>query len=158
MPTLLLMRLGAVVAVLGMVFYAGYNFGSRAGAIESAKAAEKIAEYEQNLSDERASSVEQARKTEQQWREAFDANARRLNDEKASISASLELALNGLRSRAMRTLDPSGNPRTPCNGSSGAELSREDAEFLVREAARADTIRSGLSECYANIDSLRRSK
>jgi hypothetical protein len=43
-------------------------------------------------------------------------------------------------------------PGVECEGASGRELSREDAEFLAREAARADAIRAGLEACYAAID------
>ena len=37
----------------------------------------------------------------------------------------------------------------------GATLSAEDAEFLIREAARADQIRIGLESCYKQYDSLK---
>jgi nucleoid-associated protein YgaU len=38
-----------------------------------------------------------------------------------------------------------------CNGST---LSAPDAEFLIREAARADEIRIGLEACYKQYDSI----
>ena len=38
-----------------------------------------------------------------------------------------------------------------CNG---AALSAPDADFLIREAARADEIRVGLQACYKQYDSL----
>jgi len=38
-----------------------------------------------------------------------------------------------------------------CNG---ATLSAPDADFLIREAARADEIRVGLQACYKQYDSL----
>lgn len=138
--------------------YAGYYFGSREGAVAIARAEARIAQYEKELADLRAASVEQSREIERQWQAAFDANARRLTDEKASIAASLELALNSLRSRAMRTIDSSGSPGAHCKGATGAELSREDAEFLIREATRADKIRAGLMACYDSIDALKPKK
>ena len=39
-------------------------------------------------------------------------------------------------------------------GGTGANLSSEDALFLIREAARADIIRTGLQACYDQYDSL----
>ena len=39
-----------------------------------------------------------------------------------------------------------------CNG---ATLSSGDAEFLIREAARADKIRIGLEACYQQYDSIK---
>jgi hypothetical protein len=45
-------------------------------------------------------------------------------------------------------------PGATCQGATGAELSGEDAKFLSREAARADTIRAALIGCYAAYDAL----
>jgi len=43
------------------------------------------------------------------------------------------------------------------NGQSGTgtTLSAEDAEFLIREAARADKIRVGLEACYKQYESIK---
>jgi len=38
------------------------------------------------------------------------------------------------------------------SGCTGARLFGDDAEFLIREAARADTIRVALKSCYAQYD------
>lgn len=58
-----------------------------------------------------------------------------------------------LRNRPSR-LPASGNPGAACAGTTGAELSRSDAEFLIREAARADTLRAALIACYGYADAL----
>lgn len=42
-----------------------------------------------------------------------------------------------------------------CQGSSGAELSRQDAEFLTRLAAEADTLAAALQSCYKQYDTVR---
>jgi len=44
------------------------------------------------------------------------------------------------------------NTKSICQGATGKELSRPDAEFLTREAARADKIRLGLDICYKYAD------
>ena len=66
------------------------------------------------------------------------------------INNQLVDAISQLRSR------PSNATKTingqDCNG---ATLSAPDAEFLVREASRADTIRIGLEACYKQYDSIK---
>lgn len=68
------------------------------------------------------------------------------NDEIASINARLSVALAGLRNRPERRPDM---PQTAaaCVGATGSDLSGPDAEFLSREAARADQLRSALNQC-----------
>jgi hypothetical protein len=65
------------------------------------------------------------------------------------INTQLVDAVSQLRSR-------SSNATKTINGQdcNGAALSAPDAEFLVREAARADEIRVGLQACYKQYDSL----
>ena len=67
----------------------------------------------------------------------------------ASINNQLVDAIGQLRSRPNRA-------QSAANGScgTGATLSAEDAEFLVREAARADVLRTALSACYQQYDSV----
>ena len=66
------------------------------------------------------------------------------------INTQLVDAVSQLRSR-------SSNATKTINGQdcNGATLSSPDAEFLVREAARADEIRVGLQACYKQYDSLK---
>ena len=65
------------------------------------------------------------------------------------INNQLVDAISQLRSR-------SSNPTKTINGQdcNGATLSAPDAEFLVREASRADEIRVGLQACYRQYDAL----
>ena len=67
-----------------------------------------------------------------------------------AINSQLVDAISSLRSR------PSSATKTingqDCNG---AALSAPDAEFLIREAARADKIRVGLESCYAQYDAIK---
>ena len=67
----------------------------------------------------------------------------------ASINAQLVDAIGELRKRPSRAQASSNG-----QGGTGATLFADDAEFLTREAARADIIRTGLSACYAQYDSL----
>ena len=66
------------------------------------------------------------------------------------INTQLVDAISSLRSR-------SSNATKTINGQdcNGATLSATDAEFLVREAARADQIRIGLQACYNQYDAIK---
>ena len=65
----------------------------------------------------------------------------------ANINSQLADALIGLRNRPNRS-------QSSNNGQSGtgATLFAEDAEFLIREASRADQIRTALDACYKQYD------
>ena len=69
--------------------------------------------------------------------------------------------LNGLQQRPSRA-NQSDYSRDSCNAespkaSTGRELSREDAEFLTREATRADQLRLELDSCYKQYDLVKES-
>lgn len=95
-----------------------------------------------------------------QWKEGVlqDA-AQRLRSVKDAeirdVNARLSAALVELRNRPARPAPGAdqvpGAGATPPGGT-GASLFREDAEFLVREAARADEIRAALKQCTALYD------
>ena len=75
------------------------------------------------------------------------------NDKDAQIKAintQLVDAVSELRKRPSRTAETSNG-----KGCNGASLYAEDSEFLVREAARADTIRIALQACYDQYESLK---
>jgi hypothetical protein len=65
------------------------------------------------------------------------------------INNQLVNAVSELRKRPSRTAETSNGKS--CNG---ASLFAEDAEFLVREAARADEVRVALDACYKQYDSV----
>ncbi len=67
-----------------------------------------------------------------------------------AINNQLADSLVQLRNRPRRSQSAS-------NGQSGTgtTLYAEDAEFLIREAARADTIRTALDACYKQYDAIK---
>ena len=67
-----------------------------------------------------------------------------------AINNQLVDAISELRKRSSRS-------QSAANGAcgTGATLSSEDAEFLVREASRADEIRVGLDACYKQYDAIK---
>jgi hypothetical protein len=79
-------------------------------------------------------------------------------DEQAKIiSAKLATALSELRNRESRegaSADNSSSSGTK-RSCSGANLYREDAEFLVREASSADRVKVELQECQQKYNKVR---
>ena len=76
-----------------------------------------------------------------------------------NIRNKLDSALVELRKRKERPAitvvrEVPGAPAA-CNGASGSELYREDAEFLEREAARADEVAVKLNACIQQYNELR---
>ena len=67
-----------------------------------------------------------------------------------AINSQLVDAISELRKRPSRA-------EQAANGQSctGRSLSAEDAEFLIREASRADQIRIGLDACYKQYDAIK---
>lgn len=67
-----------------------------------------------------------------------------------AINSQLVDAISELRKRTSRTAETSNGQS--CNG---ASLYAEDAEFLIREASRADEIRVALDACYKQYESIK---
>lgn len=78
---------------------------------------------------------------------------RKAKDEKINnINTQLVDAIGELRKRTSRSTEASnGQTASGCNGS---KLYAEDAEFLIRESARADKIRVALGACYEQYESI----
>jgi hypothetical protein len=95
-----------------------------------------------------------AEKTIRDKEHQYQAEADQIRKEKDAqikvINTQLVDAISGLRGRsssATKTIDGKD-----CNGQA---LSAPDAEFLIREAARADEIRVGLQACYKQYEALK---
>ena len=124
-------RIGAIV--IGMLFsvYIGYR-------------------YEHNNFMGYKAKIELATKAEEQRTQAQADEIRKVKDAQIkAINNQLVDAISQLRSR-------SNSPTKTINGQdcNGATLSAPDAEFLVREASRADQIRVGLEACYRQYDAV----
>lgn len=78
----------------------------------------------------------------------------REKDEKISdINGKLATALRMLRERPSRPADPTTSSGAACTGT---KLYREDAEFLTREAARADQLAAERDYYYERYEDARR--
>jgi len=84
----------------------------------------------------------------------YQADADKIRTEKdaqiKAINSQLVDSISELRKRSSRTSETSTG-----QSGTGATLFAEDAEFLIREAARADQIRVGLEACYKQYDSIK---
>lgn len=90
------------------------------------------------------------RDKEHEYQAAADTIRKEKDAQIKVINTQLVDAISELRKRPSRTSETSAG--SSCNGTS---LYAEDAEFLVREAARADEIRVGLEACYKQYEAVK---
>ena len=144
------------VLVAAIAGSAGYWRGYGAG---QAKVQQAWDQERAQLAEEHAKAMAAAREKEQ----ALQANADQLRQEKdneiRTINARAAAVADSLRKRPARaeagTVSSTTSPGCPAPVCTGAGLSREDAEFLAREAARADELRSALNQCLKQYQTLR---
>lgn len=147
----------AVTCVLIAICLYGIHWETKRKAVNEAIAetrASMQAEYTKKLLE----ASELARERERTMVESADKLRKDKDAQIANLNGRLSAALDGLRQRPQRpSPGQSPAPSCDCSGATGSSLSREDAEFLVREAARADKLRSALDQCYKQYDSVRQS-
>ena len=99
---------------------------------------------------QQASQEKVIREKEHQYQADADKIRKDKDDQIKTINSQLVDAISELRKRPSRA-------EQAANGQSGtgATLSAEDAEFLIREASRAAQIRVGLEACYKQYDSIK---
>lgn len=95
-----------------------------------------INQYKASIAASEARLIQEYRNKEQRLQEASNALRKAKDNEIKTITNRLNATLDELRQRQDR-INLSGTTRT-CSGATGAELSRQDAEFLARIAAEAD--------------------
>jgi hypothetical protein len=125
-------KLGVYIVLLLGAGYCGYSF-----------------EHSRFLAY-RADQVAKTQKIEKEYQAQADRIESEKNAQIRNINNSLADALVQLRSRPSRASE-AGNGQ----GGTGLSLSAEDSIFLEREAARADILRTALSACYQQYDSLK---
>lgn len=112
----------------------------------------KISNLEKEYAQNVAAAYERANKIEAELIQKIGKIERKKNGEIANVNARLRVALNELSERNSR--NTTNNNPTDCKGTTGRELSREDAEFLTREAARAERLRQALGSCYVQYETV----
>ena len=121
----------AVALLLSGAWYSGFSFES--GRFQAYKVRQ----------------TQLVQEAEQKHQEAADQIRIQKDAQIASINNQLLDAVSQLRERPSRAQNAANG-----QGGTGLSLSAEDAVFLEREAARADILRSSLSACYQQYDSL----
>ena len=111
---------------------------------------------EQAQADAHLQAIQDAVESEREAQRKVNDALEKQNRRNQQIAANLVSELDSLRERAERAERMSETARTSCAGADGRELSRQDAEFLARESARADEIRAGLEACYAVLDGMKK--
>ncbi len=147
----------AVAATLGAVTYGvhSYNDARRdEGRVEvQAKWAAAEKDRDKVLADVRQKGIDDTNRLN---KAAID-QQKASNDKIAVLNNNLHAALNSLRDRPERPTDASSSglpaPAAAQSSCTGASLYRPDAEFLVREATRADQLRVDLESCQAQYNS-----
>lgn len=136
--------------------------------------------YGRRIGEEQAQTIRDLRQNE--IREAnlqaqFDAVKKEKDDEISGINARHVAALNELRNRPTQRRPVSENSRgcgaAPGSGlpgangavsqgepvgATGADLSQPDAAFLLGEAARGNSLRAALKECYGALQQARKAQ
>jgi hypothetical protein len=147
--------LGSLAAVLlfGGVYWKGRQAGKEVVQDEWDKA--KLVQEQARIEWER-----KVRKTEKELQAKLDTVVKEKQHELQILKRNHADIVASLRNRNSRPADfklPSTSRNAESSGNcSGAELFREDAEFLIGEAARADEIRTELEACYVMYDSIKK--
>lgn len=149
-----LLELAAAVAIAAALWF-GYSWVHARGAesVQIKWDAEKRDQAEQS-----AKVAADALATTKSLSATLDKQRSTTNAQISALNNSLAAAVAGLRERPAR--DSAGSvPRDPATGAAigatGADLFRQDGEFLARESARADTLRLRLTECQAAYSAAR---
>ena len=149
------LAVGAAVAI-GAAAVGGYHTGKETGMAEVQQAwdKEKTAQYTQY-----AKAMEESVEIQQQIQMGADKLRQEKDREIRDIIARNTALANSLRDRQSRpSADSSAVSNTASTGSNactGAQLYRQDGEFLTGLAREADELVAALKQCYAQYDAIR---
>lgn len=123
---------------LASAFFAGYFQGTHHG--------EQVVQAAWDT--EKAAIVTAQRNKEAELQASMDKLRTEKNRETAKLARAVAALTDSLRDRPERPSVPaSANAGDGASGCTGAELYRQDSQFLVNEATRADQIRLALKSC-----------
>jgi len=148
---------GFVLAIAGS-FVGGYYKGNSAG---MAKVKQQWDQERLQQQGEHIQALSDARIKEQNLQLQADRLREEKDNEIRNLNARATALSNSLRDRPSRattvasTVSSSTGLSCPTLTCTGAELSREDGEFLAGEAARADEARTLLKQCYDQYNAVR---
>jgi hypothetical protein len=145
----------AIAAIIAGACWYGYNVVYDRGA-QSVQA--KWDKEKNEIQTQSAKVAADALATTKTLATTIEAQRTDTNAQIATLNATVARAVSGLSNRPAR--DSAGSvPRDPATGAAvgatGANLLRQDSEFLVRESARADKLRLQLAQCQAAYNAAR---
>ena len=142
------MQIKIIALLVALIASGGIGTGAYLKGYSNGESDERLA-WQSKTDKIRADASEQARQVERTQQEAARNAIQNQLTEERYVAATLRADINSLRERPPRTVrvEVPGAP-TDCQGSTGQELSRPDAEFLTGLAARADNLRAALNACY----------
>jgi len=146
--------IGFVIALVLGAGYKGYNFAYDRGA---ATIQFKWNEAERIRAEEIEKLKADSKKTEADLKEKAAQQQKAANEKINNLNKHLTDAITGLSNRPDRpgSTDVSKDPGVgSAPGCTGADLFRPDAEFLTREAARAEKLKIRLEECQARYNTV----
>ena len=132
------MKLIAYLVAITLIFSAGWTINGW--------------RYEKKIANEKIAQERIIQQKEKENQAAADQIRKDKDAQINTINTQLFNALSQLRSRPSRSQYSFNNGQD----GTGRSLSAEDAEFLIREATRADEIRTALESCYKQYDSITR--
>lgn len=142
----------AGLVMLGFSYWKGYTYGKEV--IQKDWDAAKVVWEREIYVAQR-----EARQTERQMQEEADTLRKEKQDAIQNLNRRHAAIVDSLRNRTNRPqtngVPGDSRPAEGERGCTGAELHRQDAEFLIGEAARADEIRIELEACYVQYDKIR---
>ena len=136
--------LALVLALIGIHEYLKYS------AVKEA-----VATIEHEYQDKMEAAKQEALRKEKDLRDSQIAAMEKKNEEIKAIDAKLGIALGSLQFYKKCATDSSFSSSSG-KACPGRELSREDAEFLIREAARADAVVAERDYYYGRYEAARR--
>jgi hypothetical protein len=134
--------LGAIGLIIGWTIN-GWRFEARIATLEASYAKE-VGRVLTEARNREKSLLEAS----ERYRKDRDAKVKNLNSKLQSVNAELQ-------QRKKRDSRESTDTAA-CSGATGAELSREDAEFLARLATEADSVAENLNYCIRQYNSIRK--
>jgi hypothetical protein len=137
-----------LAAALAGLYWKGYTSGRKA--VQAEWNAERLATAENTrlllMANAKATGDLQAKADKERASKNAQIN---------SLNIELDESLKRLRNRPERPAGDMPQATGAGGNGTGAELYREDAEFLAREAARADRLRIAINQCRAAYNAAR---
>ncbi len=145
--------LGWKLAIAGVALVATFVAGTATGIrYEKGQAAIRNMQIANERARDQAKAIDRAIERDQRL---ADSQGKK-DAEFSRIRSRLDAALDELRTRPLNRANPSDEARKTDVGATGAGLSMPDADFLAREAARANGLRSRLAQCQRDLDEVSR--